>query len=302
VLRERGRGERPLPSEGAAAQDWTPFSSSAAWLAPARSVLRSPEPVLIIGEAGAGKSALAHAVCRNRGSGALVSVDCANVGLRALETAWKQAVAAGATGVLLLERLLDLPPNLQARLVAWLDAASVPAGRPWIVATASVAAEAALRSSGLRPDLLERLSANLLRVPPLRERADEIARIVGEVLVELEPSVYRLPEPIAEDALRVLGSYSWPGNVRQLQNVLRRAALSSPRAPVDVKALPPEVVAGAAAPPLGRIEQLEVETILTTLRATGNNVTRAAELVGLSRATLYRRLRAYQTRHRTHPL
>ena len=106
-----------------------------------------------------------------------------------------------------------------------------------------------------------------------------------------------VPRPaISDQALTVLASYRWPGNVRQLQNVLYRALALRPRAWIDVRTLPAEIVANAGSRQLGRIEQLEVDAILGALRTTGGNVSRAAEHLGLSRATVYRRLHAYQMR------
>jgi DNA-binding NtrC family response regulator len=253
--------------------------------------MHASEPVLILGESGSGKSALAAALHRARG-GPLRVIDCAGLKASGWDASWRQAVAQGVAGTILLERLVDLPPRLQPRLVAALDALASDGG-PRIVATANADSEPELRSRGLRPDLLDRLAVNLLRVPPLRERADEIPNISLELL-----NAFRVGEahPISEEALSVLKAYAWPGNVRQLHNVIRRAALARPRGQLDVRALPPEIVVAAATPRLGRIDQLEVEAILSTLQTTGGNVSRAAELMGLSRATVYRRLHVYHAR------
>ena len=283
------------PGACAPAESWEPFTASAHWLLPARSTLHSTEPVLILGESGSGKSALAAALHRGRG-GPLRVIDSAGVTATGWEMAWRQALAAGAAGTILLERLLDLPPRLQMRLVAALDAQATDGG-PRIVATASVDSEPELRARGVRPDLIDRLAVNLIRVPPLRERTDEIGPISLELLSDLQREQgLGLAHPISEEGLAVLKAYAWPGNVRQLRNVLRRATLMRPHGQVDVKALPPEVVVAAATPRLGKIDQLEVEAILSTLQTTGGNVSRAAELMGLSRATVYRRLHVYHAR------
>jgi sigma-54 dependent transcriptional regulator, acetoin dehydrogenase operon transcriptional activator AcoR len=273
------------------AESWEPFNGAATWLLPARATLHSSEPVLILGESGTGKSALAAALHRARG-GPLHSIDCADLTTSRWDVAWRQALAQGALGTIVLDRLLDLPARLQTRLLAMLDQrASV--GGPRVVAIANADSEVQVRACGLRPDLLDRLAVNLLRVPLLRERAEEIPNISIELLNALHPGQ---AHPISDDALAALKAYAWPGNVRQLHNVLRRAALARPRGQLDVRALPPEIVVAAATPRLGRIDQLEVETILSTLQTTGGNVSRAAELMGLSRATVYRRLHVYHAR------
>jgi transcriptional regulator of acetoin/glycerol metabolism len=102
--------------------------------------------------------------------------------------------------------------------------------------------------------------------------------------------------PLTPEALSILRTYWWPGNVRQLHNVLRRALLACPRGPIDADALPPEIVLDASESRLSLIEQLEGQAILRTLQSTAGNVSKAAQLMGLSRATVYRRLHAYRAR------
>jgi DNA-binding NtrC family response regulator len=119
-------------------------------------------------------------------------------------------LSPGEGGTVLLERLLDLKPSLQARLVGLLDADGVPCG-PRILATASVGTEAELRSRLLRQDLLDRLAVHVIRVPPLRERADEIHAIALEIVRDLMRDAGYLPEPIS--GRRGLQTYNGPGNV-----------------------------------------------------------------------------------------
>jgi len=222
-------------------------------------------------------------------------IDCA-----ALDewTDYQHVLTPGRDGIVLLERVLDLQPSLQARLVGLLDSGSPPP-RPRIMATASVGTEGELRSRALRQDLLDRLAVHVIRVPPLRERGDEIQDLALEIVRDLSRDGGYMNQPISKEALAALQTYQWPGNVRQLQNVLRRALLLRPRGQIDIEALPPELVLGAAEPRFGLIEQIEGEAILRTLQSTGGNVTKAALVMGLSRATVYRRLHAYRAQGRT---
>ncbi len=297
VLRDSPRTKRAQPAEERSANpDWSPFSATADWLRTAQAAAASEGPVLVIGEAGSGKSAIAAALHRNReNAGRLTVIDCASLDGTSLESEWDRAFSQGPQGSVLLERLEELEPFLQARVAQAVDRAAADDG-PRVFATATTASEDGLREAGIRSELLDRIAVHLVCVPPLRERTREFDRIVREVLVVVGQGRLPIGPPITAEALSVLRSYHWPGNVRQLQNVLRRALAQRPRTQVDVKSLHPDIVAGAALPHLTRIEQLEVEAILNALRTTGGNVSRAAGHLGLSRATVYRRLHSYQMR------
>jgi DNA-binding NtrC family response regulator len=171
-----------------------------------------------------------------------------------------------------------------------------------IIATACVKDESELRGESLRHDLVDRLAVFLVRVPPLRERSDEIEEIALQMLQQLTHGRGYASPPLTPDAASILQAYWWPGNVRQLHNVLRRAVAAAPRGPIDSDALPPEIVLSTSDSRLSLIEQLEGQTILRTLESTAGNVSRAAQLMGLSRATVYRRLHAYRARRQPVPL
>jgi len=280
VLRENHRH----PPAKARTEDWSPFSATAQWLAPARAILHSNGPVLVVGETGSGKSSLVAALVRAIGE-AHQTIDCAAV------DDWAACEASfESTNLVVLERLLDLEPALQARLVSVLDRPD----RPRMIAVACAADEVELRSGSLRQDLVDRLAANVVRVPPLRERGDELEDIVLDCIQEHARKHGQLLCTVSPDALRILRGYTWPGNVRQLQNVIGRVVFAHGRDQIDVEDLPPDVVLAAVEPRLGLIDQLEGEAILRTLQSTGGNISKAAQMMGLSRATVYRRLHAYR--------
>jgi DNA-binding NtrC family response regulator len=231
----------------------------------------------------------------SRQEGALAVIDCAG-GLTAagLESQWRLARSGGAGSTLLLERVDELGPEAQAALLVHLDE-SDGAG-PRVLATATGESVESLRDRGLRSELLDRLAASAIGVPPLRDRRHEIPEIARRALHEVPPRLLPMGERIQPEAMQALERYAWPGNVRQLQNVLRRALEVRPRQAIHPMALPPEVLAPASLPPQGRIERIELEAILAALAEAGGNVSLAAKQLGLSRATLYRRLRAARGR------
>jgi sigma-54 dependent transcriptional regulator, acetoin dehydrogenase operon transcriptional activator AcoR len=298
-------GERSHGRHEIADEDWAPFRTdaegTAAMMRAARDAMHSRSPVLIVGESGTGKSALAVAMHRNRRHGAaLTVVDCAR-GLTAagLEAEWKLATSGGAESAILLERVDELGLEAQAGLLVHLDQSGVPG--PGVLATATAESIESLRGRAIRSDLLDRLAASAILVPPLRDRRDEIPEIARRALHDVPPTLLPMGERIQPDAMQALQSYSWPGNVRQLQNVLRRVLEVRPRQAIHATSLPPEVLASAGLPRRGRIERIELEAILAALAESGGNISLASKELGLSRATLYRRLRAARGRSSAPP-
>jgi transcriptional regulator of acetoin/glycerol metabolism len=290
-------GDRSPARRALADEDWAPFridaEVTAGMIRAAREVVvQARSPVLVVGEAGVGKSALAVAMHRNsRRGGALAVIDCAG-GLTAagLEAEWRLATSGGAESTVLLERVDELGLQAQAALLTHLDDVD-PTG-PHVLATATGESVESLRGRGVRSELLDRLAASAILVPPLRDRRDEIPEIARRALHGVSPMLLPMGERIQPDALEALQRYAWPGNVRQLQNVLYRALEVRPRQGIHATALPPEILVQAALPRRGRIERIELEAILAALAEAGGNVTLASKELGLSRATLYRRLRA----------
>ena len=270
-----------------------PFAPSSEWLAPAFAAAGSEDPVLILGEPGSGKSALALLIHRNRKTGGpLVVFDCAASGPEAWEVTWQQDTSGGAESTILLERLNDAQPLLQAYLLRSLDSESQ--ARPRILATITPGVEIPVEGLGVRRDLLDRIAVRVIHVPALRERGRAFDSIVRELIDEIKGPGEPGQITVGEQAMAVLRAYRWPGNVRELRNILARAMRAARGVQLGVETFPAEVFMSTIGRRLHLLERLESAAILGALDLTGGNVSSAAEHLGLSRATLYRRLRSYE--------
>lgn len=271
-----------------------PFAANCDWLTPALGASASDDPVLIVGEAGSGKSAVALLIHRNRRRAEpLVVFDCAASDPEAWEAMFRRSDLGSAPASILLERLNDAQPQLQACLLRSLDASLHL--RPYILATVTSGPETVGNGlGGVRRDLLDRIAVRVIHVPALRERGREFDNIVRELLAELESSQASPGTTVSDEAMSILRAYRWPGNVRQLRNMLARSIRATRSRQLGIEDLPSEVFVSTVGRRLHLMERLESAAILGALNLTGGNVSSAAEHLGLSRATLYRRLRSYE--------
>jgi two-component system nitrogen regulation response regulator NtrX len=135
-------------------------------------------------------------------------------------------------------------------------------------------------------------------VPPLRDRREDIAQIADHFLREFTTAYGRKPKELTPEAYRVLTEYHWPGNVRELKNLIERIVILNPQVRVDARHIPLQTVRRQSDRPLERFgslqdvrEAAEREYILKKLEETNGNVTRTAELLGLERSNLYRKMK-----------
>ena len=248
--------------------------ASPAWrrvTAGVRAAATAGVPLALIGEAGVGKVALARAAAALR-PGAVQVVDCGR-GTRPAERALE--------GAIILRHVDALSERAARRLADVLGAARAP----WIVATAADPAAPAL---GV---LLSRLAMTRVDVPPLRLRPDDIP-VLARALTRRHGSA-TLRQGVRPEAAQLLARLPWPGNVRELENVLRLALQRRHVGDLRLEDLPAEVRPAAARNAATALQRLEAEAIVEALAAADGNKRRAAQALGVSRSTLYRKLRAY---------
>lgn len=280
----------------------------------------SDAPVLVLGESGTGKELAARAIHHHslRKTGPFCVIDCAAINESVLESelfGYEKGAFTGADrptqglirsadkGTLFFDEIGELPLKMQAKLLRTLQEREVrPVGSTKsqpvdirVIAATNRDLEQEVAKGLFRADLYFRISAIPIVQPPLRQRIGDIPLLVDHLLRSLAPE---RPKELSAEALRILQAYHWPGNIRELQNVLRRALALSEQdllLPVDLPAtlvVPGERTQDMSAEndTLVAYEQSAVEN---ALQKTGNNKRQAALLLGISEATLYRKLKQF---------
>ncbi len=285
-------------------------------------VMNTDLPVLIWGESGTGKSLIARAIHDFSDRRTLPFVATNATDLRELEGP-ARVLARVKGGTLLIEEIGDIPPEIQARIVQMMDAPGEYV--PRFLATSQTDLSKAMEDGKLRKDLFYRLSGATLAVPSLRERVDDVELLAEHFLSKAEKSG-GAPRKMSPAAVEVLRGYSWPGNVRQLENAIRRLSLTSrePEIPASeveqVLGSQPDLepIRGTAAaseklgasverhlrryfdlhgnmlPPSGLyariLREIELPLIEIALEATGGNQAKCADLLGINRNTLRKKI------------
>jgi two-component system response regulator AtoC len=286
-------------------------------------VAAAPVTLLITGESGTGKDHLARVIHERgpRRDAPYLKIDCATLPPQLVESelfghekgAFTDAVERklgrlelGGNGTIVLDEVAALSPVAQSKLLRVLQERTFErlGGNETLriearlVALTNVDLAAAVAGGRFREDLFFRLNVLTLNVPPLRERRADILPLASHLLASL-CSVHGRPVPqLSDAACGILALYDWPGNVRELRNALERAVVFSRRESLESDDFPENVRAaarGAAGPAAGlrSLEEVEKEVITATLEAMHYRISRASEILGISRKTLLEKRKKY---------
>jgi DNA-binding NtrC family response regulator len=291
-------------------------------LAVVERVAQTPASVLIQGESGTGKELIARALHHYslRCSRPWVDVSCAALPEHLVESelfGYEKGAFSGADspkpglfelahhGTLFLDEVGELEPRMQVKLLRVLD------GTPYyrlggvrkvsvdvrIIAATNQDLDQMIGTGRFRGDLYHRLGQINLRVPPLRERVEDIMPLAEHFLAQLKPGAY-----FSDNAMAMLRKHSWPGNIRELRNVTTKVAVMANADRIGSSELAPELHRRSFAPepvsitPIDtpNLDGIERRMIMKVLAQTDGHQQRAAELLGISRRTLSRKLKIYE--------
>jgi len=287
-------------------------------------VATTDSPVLIEGDSGTGKELVAAAIHRlsSRSKGPFIPVNCSAIPEDLLESeffghvrgAFSGAVSdalglfRGANeGTIFLDEIAELSPGLQVKLLRVLQEMQVrPVGSTKahpvdvrVIAATNRDLDRSIADGRFRQDLYYRLNVVRVSLPPLRSRREDIPALVNHFLRRYNRRFRRDVKGITPDALATLSGYDFPGNVRELENVIERAFAMGAREQITLADLPPlgtGAVSAVAAPQTGtvpRLADVEKDLILRALAFYKDDKEAAASALGISRRTIYRRLKEY---------
>ncbi len=290
-------------------------------------VAPSTASVVIVGDSGTGKELVARTIheLSPRHAGPYVAINCAALPETLMESelfGHERGAFTGADrrregcfelangGTLLLDEIGEMKSELQAKLLRVLEEGKLRrlGGSAEISVDVRVLAatnrnlEAAIRDGRFREDLYYRLNVFTIELPPLCEHSEDVPALIEHFMREIEPPAGKTVRGLDAAALEVLKGFRWPGNVRQLRNVIERALIVTSGPLIGVADLPAELKRGGSGNEVLEIklgtslDEVERDLIKRTVEFAGGNKSRAAEILGVSLKTLYNRLERYQSR------
>ena len=279
--------------------------------------------VLIWGESGTGKELVAQTIHQlsPRAQLPFVPINCAAIPETLLESeifGHEKGAFTGATdrregcfeladrGTLFLDEIAEMTPSTQVKLLRVLQERKFRriGGRSEqsvdvrVIAATNVNPAEAVKNGKLREDLYYRLNVFAMELPPLRQRKDDLSLLMQAFLAEFNERNHKNVTAIDPAAMRILEQYNWPGNVREVRNVIERAVILAQGEFIEPRHLPPALAEEPHAPPHPQmalapgitVEEAERRLIMMTLEHTRDNKTRAAEILGISLKTLHNKL------------
>jgi DNA-binding NtrC family response regulator len=284
-----------------------------------KKVAPTDSPVFIQGESGTGKELVANTVWHfsTRKETPFVALNCASLSENLIESeifghekgAFTNAyqlkrglVEVADKGTLFLDEIGEMPVGLQAKLLRFLDSGEyrrVGGNKALSVDVRLIAATnkdlpAMIKKGAFREDLYYRLNVINIAIPPLRERKEDIPELARHFLAKYAKKLSKTIRDVSPDALELLAGYHWPGNVRELENIIERAVILCETETLDADCL--SIPSPAIVEELGTnpsLEEMEKNYILRVLKEANGNQSKASQLLGIDRKTLYLKLKKY---------
>jgi DNA-binding NtrC family response regulator len=285
----------------------------------------TPASILVLGESGTGKELVAQTIHQlsPRAPAPFVAINCAAIPETLLESeifGHEKGSFTGAIdrragcfeladrGTLFLDEVAEMAGATQVKLLRVLQERRFRrlGGRAEqevdvrVIAATNVRPEQAIRDGKLREDLYYRLNVFSIALPPLRDRMEDLGLLIQAFIDEFNARDRRSVTTVSPEAMKLLGQYDWPGNIRELRNVIERATILArgefiepvhlPPLGVVVRGAPPAVPTSVSIAPGMTVDEAEQRLIVATLQAAGGNKTRAAEMLGISLKTLHNKL------------
>ena len=293
----------------------------------AKKVANSSVKVLLEGETGTGKEIFAHAIHNfsSRRNNPFVAINCAAIPLELIESelfGYEEGAFTGARrggllgkielaegGTLFLDEISSMPLILQSKLLRVMETGVITriGGRKEIVTDVRIISATnkdlweEIRNGNFREDLFYRINLAMINLPPLRERKEDIPLLIEYFYNRKYGKNLKIESIIEDKALQLLLPYKWPGNIRELENVVERTLLFLSGNKIKVNDLPPhlmqvinrEIDLNLNGGKVKKLEELEKESIIKALKICDGNITSAAQQLGIARNTFYVKMKKY---------